>query len=49
MREHSYAQANLREFEEELLDVRADGGKQVPFRVVNAPVKISRSPGPGGS
>ena len=27
MREHSYSQACLREFEEELLDVRADGGK----------------------
>src|SRR5215469_8870902 len=40
MREHSYSQASLREVEEELLDVRADGSKQVRFRVVNAPLEI---------
>src|SRR5689334_15159683 len=45
MREHPYPQACPREFDEELLDVRAGGGKQVPFRVADAPLQI---PGPPG-
>jgi hypothetical protein len=40
MREHSRPQACVREVEEELVDVRADGGKQVPFRVVDAPLEF---------
>ena len=45
MREYSYPQACPREFEEELVDVRADGGKQVPFRVVDTPLKVPSRPG----
>jgi hypothetical protein len=33
VREYSYAQACPREVEEELLDVRADSGKQLAFRI----------------
>src|SRR6185437_12186323 len=45
VREYSYPQACPREVEEELLDVRADGGKQVPFRVVDAPLEVPGRPG----
>src|SRR5690348_18324640 len=45
MREHSHPQARLSEVEEELVDVRADGGKQVPLRVVDAPLEIPGRPG----
>jgi len=39
MRQHTHPQACLGEFEEELLDVRADGGKQVLLRVADAPLE----------
>src|SRR6185437_9266990 len=45
VREYSYPQACPREVEEELLDVRADGGKQAPFRVVDAPLEVPGRPG----
>src|SRR5512146_1005845 len=45
MREHSYWHACPREFDEELVDVRADGGEQVTLRVLDAPLEIPGRPG----
>jgi hypothetical protein len=45
VREHTDPQAGPREFEEGLADIRADGGKQVPFRPADAPLEIPGRPG----